>query len=323
MPIPEGYKFPDLSRYRRVEDWNVYARTYPVSACKATEGVSHKDPYFPAWRAQMRSRGLLPIAYHFLRRGMSIAQQVTNYLDTADDGADFGVMLDLETAGDGSNPTVDEANAWFREVERRTSISVRNMMLYTSRWWYAAFGGGDSFVNAILWNAHYSLNPNISPFAGQPVEIIQYSSTAPIAGLAAPGTGDMNSAIGMTAQGLAAKILGTAQQGELSMADAAQILAAVQVVREKVEAVYNLSNEHHGEAIRNTDTEAGKVLTKLAEIERDLGDLDQRVQAIGQPVVQIDAAAVAEALKPLLGGVVQAAVDAELDKRNISLRTDD
>lgn len=313
MPIPEGYRFPDVSRYRTVGDWNVYGRAYPISACKATEGNSHKDPSFPGWRANMRARGLLPIPYHFLRNA-PVMPQVDNYLETADDGAEFGVMLDLETAGDGSNPTVEQANAWMREVSRRTGIPTARMMLYTSRWWYSAFGNGADIIPCILWNAHYSLNPNVSPFAGHEVRIIQYSSTAPVAGLNSPGTGDMNSAINMTVDQFKALITG-AQTGGLTVAEADDIMAALAVVRQKVEAVYVQNNEQNGDqhhehaAINsNTDAEVAKVLAALDK-------LDEKVSLIDQPVAQVDAAAVVEALRPILGEIVQQAVDAELDTR--------
>lgn len=197
--LPDGYRFPDVSHYRTVCDWSAYD-SYPVSACKATEGASGKDSSFSNWRAIMRARNLFPVPYHFLRAGTSIASQVANYLESAADGKPFGVMLDVETAGDGSNPTIAQANAWFNEVQRITGIPRSQMLCYMPRWWYSAYGGGSTALkDTILHNSHFSLSPNISGYAGDKVEVIQYSSTAPIAGLCSPGTGDMNIAIGMTA----------------------------------------------------------------------------------------------------------------------------
>lgn len=214
MGVPDGYKFPDVSRYRTVSDWGLYTRTYPVSMCKASEGSSHKDPYFPSWRTSMRQHGAFPIGYHFLKRSGSIGDQVTNFLQAVEDGADFGVMLDVETAGDGSNPTIQQANDWFKEVERRTGIPLDCMICYLPRWWYQSFGGGQKIVaGTVLHNSHFSSSPNCSDFAGHEVEIIQYSSTAPIAGLASPGTGDMNSAIGMTSGDLIARVTGGDSMG--------------------------------------------------------------------------------------------------------------
>jgi hypothetical protein len=84
------------------------------------------------------------------------------------------------------------------------------MLLYMPRWWYNAYGGGSrALADLILWNSQYSSNPNLSPFAGDNIEILQYSSTAPIAGLCSPGTGDQNIAINMSAQQFLGKITGT------------------------------------------------------------------------------------------------------------------
>lgn len=214
MSVPSGYKFPDVSRYRTVSDWGLYTRTYPVSMCKASEGTGHKDPYFPQWRTGMRNNGAFPIGYHFLRRSGSIQDQVKNFLQAMEDGADYGVMLDVETAGDGSNPTVQQANDWFKECSRQSGIEVEYMICYLPRWWYQSFGGGVPIIaGTVLHNSHFSSNPNCSNFAGHEVEIIQYSSTAPIAGLASPGTGDMNSAIGMTAEELIARVTGGDSMG--------------------------------------------------------------------------------------------------------------
>lgn len=206
MALPSGYRFPDVSHYRTVCSWDSYDG-YPVSSCKATEGASGHDSYFVTWRANMRARNLFPIPYHFLRAGTSIASQVANYLESAVDGKPFGVMLDVETAGDGSNPTIAQANAWFDEVKRITGIPRSRMLCYMPRWWYKAYGGGSTLLkDTILWNSHFSTTPDLSSFAGDTVEVIQYSSTAPIAGLCTPGTGDMNVAINMTAAGFKNKL---------------------------------------------------------------------------------------------------------------------
>jgi hypothetical protein len=270
----------------------------------------------------MRSRGLLPIVYHFLKRNDPVSDQVENYLDSADDGAPFIVMLDIETAGDGTNPTVAQADAFYDGVHARTGKPRSQFLTYMPRWWYLAFGNGDrSLADTILYNSHFTVSPNLTGFAGDKIEIIQYSSTAPIAGLASPGTGDMNIAINHTIESFLGLVKGTGGS-EMASADVDLILARIQVIRDKVEGIYNHLNIQHGEDIRNVDAESAQIDAKLETIDTALETLSEKVSALETPVVQIDAAAVADALKPLLGGLIEAAVDAQLDQRNISLRTE-
>lgn len=204
MALPSGYRFPDVSHFRPVADWGAFSR-YPVSAAKATEGATWTDPEWTGWLAEMRRRGLTPIGYHFLRRGPTIDSQVANYL-RAVKGGPVGVILDVETAGDGSNPTMAQANAWINQVTEKLGIRRSQVLVYIPRWWWLAHGGSSrALADTILWNSHYTTSPFIGAYAGGNTEIIQYSSSAPIAGVSQPG--DMNIAIGMTAAGLRQKIL--------------------------------------------------------------------------------------------------------------------
>jgi hypothetical protein len=139
-------------------------------------------------------------------------------------------MLDLETSGSGTNPTIAQADEWCDRVQAATGLPRSRMLLYMPRWWYNAYGGGSrALADLILWNSQYSSNPNLSPFAGDNIEILQYSSTAPIAGLCSPGTGDQNIAINMSAQQFLDKITGTTIPPEdtLSAAEVAEIKAHI------------------------------------------------------------------------------------------------
>ncbi len=200
MPLPDGYRFPDVSHHRTVCDWQTFCNSYPIASCKASEGRTFRDPSFSTWLKRMRKLGTFPIAYHFLRREHSISDQVANFLDALDDRP-IGICLDIETSAAETNPTIAQADSWFTEVSKRTGIPRSNMLCYMPRWWYLAHGNGDeSLADTILWNSNYTIKPNLSPFAGTDVEIIQYSSSALIDGLCSPHTGDMNIAIGLTAK---------------------------------------------------------------------------------------------------------------------------
>jgi GH25 family lysozyme M1 (1,4-beta-N-acetylmuramidase) len=221
LPLPNGFQFPDVSHFRTVCNWDAFH--YPIAACKATEGATFKDSSFQSWLKNMRARGKYPIAFHFLRKENSVASQVDNYLSTI--SGDFGIMLDLETSGVATNPTMSQANEWFDRVSHATGVPRSRMLLYMPRWWYANNGGGSTALSdTILWNSQYTTNPNLAPFAGDNIEVLQYSSTAPIAGLCSPGTGDMNIAINMTAQQFLAKITSSKPpEDTLSAAEVKQI----------------------------------------------------------------------------------------------------
>lgn len=209
MTLPAGYRFPDVSHYRTVCDWVQYAG-FPVSACKATQGSAGKDSSFPAWLKNMRKRNLFPVPYHFLMRGPSVADQVANFLAQLDDGP-CGYMLDVETDGVGGNPAVAQANEWFDRVSEARHVPRSNMLCYMPRWWWKAHGAGDtSLRDTICYNSHFGSSPFIGAYAGwDAVQVIQYSSTAAISGLCAPGTGDMNTTVGLLAGQLQAGLTGT------------------------------------------------------------------------------------------------------------------
>lgn len=351
MVLPKGYQFPDVSRYRTVCRWGDYSRAYPVSACKATEGETWIDPSFREWLRNCRAQGIFPIAYHFLKRHAPVINQVDNYL-SALDGKPFGVMLDIETAGDSTNPTMAQADLWFTEVSRRLGRDRGSMIAYMPRWWWQAYGNGSRVLDdTILHNSHFSSNPDTSPFAGARVQIIQFSSTAPIAGLCSPGTGDQNIAIDMTVGELLGTLRGApvpapAPPKEKQMyytiywpvppnlgmkvyVDGALVGGFPNTTEleefcrpydtagyERKDVRFKEQDEwdRYMQGVRST---TGNVGAELAALEERLTEKIDNVDVS----VAVDAAfaeSVAEALKPHLQGVV----DAELDKREISLRTE-
>lgn len=355
MVLPSGYRFPDLSHYRTVCTWADH--DYPVAACKATEGASGKDSYFPTWMARMRALGRLPIPYHFLRAEPSVSSQVQNYLSTIDDGKPFAVMLDVETSGVGTNPSIGAANEWFNQVKSATGIPRSCMLLYMPRWWYNAFGGGSTVLkDTILWQSAYTNSPNMSGYAGDNFEMLQYSSTAPIAGLCSPGTGDMNIAINMSPTQLIQRItsatpedgffmaLTDAEQKELleNSRDAVRALQSqpLRIVRvgfitgdpvyisDLQSYIYPIDqNGPYDTLIQNLKKLAG-ISANAVRLNQDvIDDMLKTLPSVPDPVatVDVDAQALADALAPLLPGLSQAdldsirqIVDSELDKRSLA-----
>lgn len=333
--LPNGYRFPDVSKYRTVCDWQKYS-TYPISSCKASEGGSYNDPSFAMWLKNMRSRGLFPVPYHFLRAEYSIQDQVENYLNLLD-GLPFGVMLDVETSGVGSNPTIAQANAWFNEVSRRTKIPRSNMLLYMPRWWYLAHGGGSvALRDTILWNSHYTTNPNMNGFAGDTIEVLQYSSSAPIAGLCPPMTGDMNIAVNMTPTQFLNKITNTPPPEEDDMlyiityaapnkpprcyVDGALVgFPNVEEMTEYVKAFTDAGYERRTVTFAEADDWQRHMdghFGQLNAVNVKLTEIEKKVDEITTSPVDVDA--LATSLVPKLIPEVQKVVDTELDKRTLA-----
>lgn len=233
MPLPAGYVFPDLSNYVRVTDWGAFAAAYPVAACKVTEGATFADPFWPTFQSECRRRGILPIGYHFLRRSANLNEQVANYLRRLD--GPVAIALDVETAGDGSNPTMEQADAWLDAVSARTGVPRGRMLAYVPPWWWRQFGGGSTaLADTLWWPSIYSSSPTWSPMAGwaRPT-VIQFGSDIPGTGMP---KGDMNVAIGMTAAQLRAVLLGTGS-GDAPMAMDADVRAAFDALNAKVDAL--------------------------------------------------------------------------------------
>ena len=203
--LPVGLRVPDLSAYRRVTGWAAAAREYPIIICKATEGRTFVDPSWRSFLDGCLTHRVFPVAYHFLRRESGVVEQARHFVAQLPVGP-CGVMLDVETSGAGTDPTVAQADAWLDAVCELTGRRRSQVLVYLPRWWYLRHGGGSTALSdAMLVNSHYAASPDTAPFAGFPTTtVIQYSSTAPIAGVAEPG--DMNIVLGRSVDWFAAAL---------------------------------------------------------------------------------------------------------------------
>jgi hypothetical protein len=188
-----GYVYPDISPHTPVSDWDAFWGAYPVAACKATEGRTWRSAQWPTFLREARHRGKRPVAYHFLWPGSSspISEQASNFIGYAWDGKPMGVMLDVETNGSGTNPTMADASAWLSAVSRLVGVARSRMLVYLPRWWWQAHGAGSTSTrDTLLVNSDYRASPNLTAFAGyDQVDALQFGSTIQIAGI---GPGDMN-----------------------------------------------------------------------------------------------------------------------------------
>lgn len=276
MAIPPGYVFPDLNGYVRHNNAVAFAKAYPVSACKVSEGANFgsagspgTSDYWPSYLAMCRAAHLYPIGYHFLRRGVAIGAQVDNFLRRAGAGS-YGVMLDIETAGNGTNPTMAEADAWFDVLSQRTGRPRSAMASYVGRGWYDAHGGGSTALrDTVWWLPHYSRNPDLSPMAGwaRP-SILQFSSTAPGAGMP---PGDMNVAINMTASQLRAMLTASKPTGGTVPFDTSQTKYLAEQFDDIRDRVWDVRYQREGDVghdvnLENTNARLSSLEAKVDQI---------------------------------------------------------
>jgi hypothetical protein len=222
VSIP-GAVFPDLSMFVRVGSWSSFNDAYDVAAIKVTEGRSYRDPYAREFLGKFQG---FPVCYHFLRRETSVVEQVDNYLTTCwtylGREAPFGIALDVETSGAGTNPTMTQADQFLSLVQQRTGRNRSTFKSYVPRWWYTTFGGGSSALrDTVWWLSDYSAVPNQGPMAGWDApDVLQYGSTIPGSGMPA---GDMNIAVNRTFTELVSLLTGAAaspEEDDMSQADA-------------------------------------------------------------------------------------------------------
>lgn len=294
--LPNGLRIPDLSNYRTVSDWSAFARTYPVAACLATEGAGWVDPYWPTFLAGCRAHGIFPIGYHFLENG-DVGAQVNNYVHALD-GGPVGVMLDVETSGSGTNPTMAQANDWHTGVAGKLRRPRSGFATYLPRWWWNSRGSGSHAVSDTLcWNSDYNTTPSLTGYAGWPrVNLIQYGSAITITGLSSPGSGDMSVAIGLTPAALIARLTASENtiMAGLTKADADLIANAIlaKLSTQILSASPHINQANGGEVIGATYNKIGAAQTQLAQILDLLGltkaDVDFGDTVVGQLSTKVD-----------------------------------
>jgi len=153
---------PDVSHHQGAVNWTgVRNAGHFFCWCKATEGVSFRDSRYPTNKANSRSAGLIHGAYHFLRVGDGAAQ-ARFFLSTT--GGPDGIMcaLDVESALDGSNPTISDCNEFANEFWRLTN--GHPLVVYTGHWyWVGRIGNPRGAHLGALWHSEYEPNPSTGP----------------------------------------------------------------------------------------------------------------------------------------------------------------
>jgi lysozyme len=176
----------DVSHWQGTINWtSVKDAGYTFAFCKATEGLTFKDPRFAANWSGMKAVGLIRGAYHFGRPGKDPVAQADFFVNTVRPvSGDLQLVLDLE-ATDGKTPA--QVWAWTQAFHGRVkSRTGRPGIIYTGYYfWRDSVGNPTNNLNCPLWLAYWGTgNPDdFVPQAWSKWSFWQYSSTGSVPGI--------------------------------------------------------------------------------------------------------------------------------------------
>lgn len=186
----------DVSNHQRAFDFAAAAREGFVFAThKITEGTGYRDPWWPRARIEMAQH--FPGrwgGYVFCRTNTDPREEARVLADHAG-GTDFPLQIDYEDTTNGGS--LDDLR---RRIDAYSEVGFEQLLpIYLPRWyWQGRMGSPDlSQLPLGIWNSHYTSgfgyasdlyerigdnHPGWAPMGGQPVEILQFSETATVAG---------------------------------------------------------------------------------------------------------------------------------------------
>lgn len=219
----------DVSRHQGEVDFNAYrAAGYHFGIIKCTEGTKYAYiDWFRRHFPKLKASGLVPGVYHFLRAGEAAAQARYFVSEVNRLGGFNGVLavLDVETAANGTKPTISDVRAFATEFKR--IVPNHTLIIYTGRWyWVGHMGNPRGSDIGPLWHSEYETTqaeindgPEVDNYGGWSAATIwQYTST-PI---------DKNLFYGTTTQLRALAGGGAAQGDGFDMAEIADLENIVQ-----------------------------------------------------------------------------------------------
>jgi lysozyme len=141
----------DISNYQTGLDIDQAGREgYSAVICKATEGVSYRDPRFDTFIPQVKAAGLIPGAYHFLRASDGAAQARAFHARVAAQGGPGGFLCACDNEQDA---TWDVTREFYAEWARLTG--GHPLMMYSGAWWWSPRGWPGASLTPYLWASHY------------------------------------------------------------------------------------------------------------------------------------------------------------------------
>lgn len=163
--------FHDVSSYQ-----GDYHPTGPTIA-KATEGTGFTDPRFATTRQRTIAGGWPFLGYHFLRSGQ-IAQQVAHAAAVVGKGQPL--MLDVETANDGSFPSFAEVLQFVAGWPGIVSLAYIPQWFWAGKWHSPSLAPlasrGVGLISS-AYTAYSDTGPGWHPYGGMTPVIWQHTST--------------------------------------------------------------------------------------------------------------------------------------------------
>lgn len=305
--VPPGpqVRFLDVSHWQGAIDMEqVKAAGYVAVVAKLTEGTGFVDSRGRENMRRAEAAGLVAGGYHFLRRDASATAQFTHFLEQLQPAAGRlvagrVVMLDAETAGNGTDPTIDQADEWSDLCHRELGILPWQ---YYPRWWLRKVGGCPT-VRGPWWQSAFGPDPGPLICGYARIAAWQYTSTGRVPGVA--GNVDLNRWFGDLASLKATTVGGSEEDMPLSPDDLKAIGGVVdQQVLELLRAGFGglvpgsqnatvrasqgyLFGQVAAQASRLTAVEAD--LVKLVGAAQQIVDLLERIQG-ADPVTVAKAA---------------------------------
>lgn len=180
QPITEGI---DVSIDQGGINWSQVRQSGKRFAMiKATEGNDYQDNMFPENWMNSKKAGMLRIAYHFLRPGISASVQVDNFHEWVRKHERFhigdGIMIDVELDDGCSSDTVIQCLREFI-VKARKDIN-KPIIIYTGWyfWIYVLGNPVDNILSSCAFNlADYGPIVSIPSATKEGLAFWQYSDT--------------------------------------------------------------------------------------------------------------------------------------------------
>jgi hypothetical protein len=281
--------FHDVSNFQ-----GNYQPTGPTIA-KATEGTDFTDAFFAQNRQRTLAGGWPFLGYHFLHHG-SIQAQVTHAISVV--GRDQPLMLDVETAGDGSWPTLAEVEQ-FMDLYAQQSGGGRVTLVYLPRWFWSGNLGSPGLAGiasrgagliSSQFTTYSDTGPGWNPYGGMTPIIWQYTST-PIDTDAFKGTQDQLANVFAGGDAMTDPFT-TAEQG------------ALDDMEWRMDAIWSdVPKLRGGRYINDPALNTNGLHAHLAAIDQTLADIKAAVEAlqlgtVGLTQAQVDARIAGSTITP-------------------------
>lgn len=295
----------DVSRHQGDGiDYNAVRRAgHSFAFIKATEGTSYAyTGWYRANAPRVQAAGLVLGAYHFLRTGDGAAQ-ARYFISVVGQLPDGVAILDVETAANGSKPTISDVREFVGEYRRR--VPNDPLLIYTGRWyWVGVMGDPRGSDLGPLWHSEYETSqaevadgPEADRYGGwDGCTVWQWTSSGSTPGV--PGRVDLN----ILRKGTLPNLIGTTKELDMAI-DKADVLTIADTVW--LNPVNPVGGGDPGPAeahLRWANYNAGKAVALLGQLAQKLDvALDVDEAAIVQGVLAgLQPAAIAEAVAAAL-----------------------